>query len=274
MLLRLSRLFVYACFSLLVILSATSLHAQATGSIRGTISDASGAVVPGVSVTATGTVTGLARTEITNQEGIFVFPDLQIGSYTLQISKSGFASQKREGVVLLTGQTLALEISLAIGSAAQSVTVTSGAPLIQVDTSSIQTSVDQKEMQDLPLNGRNPLQLTALTPGTVLTSVGTEASQQDNVGLSVNGLRATQDNYQLDGAIYTNRFFDSVPILPNPDALQEFTIQSSNYSAEYGGAGALVQMSTRSGTNKFHGSAYEFFRNTVLNSKNLSLIHI
>ena len=84
----------------------------------------------------------------------------------------------------------------------------------------------------------------------------------------MNGLRATQNNFQLDGAIYNDRFFDSVPILPNPDALQEFTIQSSNYSAEYGGAGALVQLSTRSGTNRIHGSAYEFLRNTVLNARN------
>lgn len=257
-------------FSLLLLLScgAARLFAQATGSIRGTVTDPQGAVIPDASITATSTSTSLSRTQMSNQDGIFVFPNLPIGSYNFVISKSGFKTEKRSGTVLLTGQTLALEISLTVGSSAQSVQVTSAAPLIQIDTSSVQTTVDQKQMQDLPLNGRNPLQLTALTPGTVLTSVGTEATQQDNVGLSVNGLRATQDNYQLDGAIYTNRFFDSVPILPNPDALQEFTIQSSNYSAEYGGAGALVQLSTRSGTNNFHGSAYEFLRNTALNSKN------
>lgn len=256
--------------SALMLLAAASgtLHAQAVGVIRGTVSDVSGAVVPGATVTATDTGTALTRTAATNQDGIFVFPDMPIGVYTIDISKPGFKTEKRENTTLLTGQTLALDIALTVGSAAQSVTVTSGTQLIQVDTSSVQTSVDQKQMQNLPLNERNPLQLTALTPGTVLTNTGTEAGQQDNIGLSVNGLRATQDNYQLDGAIYTNRFFDSVPILPNPDALQEFTIQSSNYSAEYGGAGALVQLSTRSGTNQLHGSAYEFFRNTVLDAKN------
>ncbi|MGC1784092.1 MAG: carboxypeptidase regulatory-like domain-containing protein [Acidobacteriaceae bacterium] len=253
---------------LLLSVGAPRLLAQAVGSIRGTVADASGAVIPGASVAATNSGTGLSRTESTNQDGIFVFPDLPIGSYNFEISKPGFETQKRQGTVLLTGQTLALDISLKVGSSSQSVEVTSAAPLIQLDTSSIQTSVNQRQMRDLPLNGRNPLQLTVLTPGTVLTSIGTESGQQDNTGLSVNGLRATQDNYQLDGAIYTDRFFDSVPILPNPDALQEFTIQSSNYSAEYGGAGALVQLSTRSGTNKLHGSAYEFFRNTVLNARN------
>lgn len=105
--------------------------------------------------------------------------------------------------------------------------VTDGAPLIQAESSSLQTSVNEKQMQDLPLNGRNALQLTTLTPGTVLTNVGTESGQQDNTGLSVNGLRTTQNNFELDGSLYTNRFSDSVPTMPNPNALQEFTIQSS-----------------------------------------------
>ena len=252
----------------LLVGTAERLSAQAIGSIRGTVVDSSQATVNGAAVVAVNTATGVSRNEVTNQDGIFVFPDLPIGSYQLQISRSGFQKQKRDGIVLLTGQTLDLHISLAVGSETQSVEVTSAAPLIQTASSSIQASVDQKQMQDLPLNGRNPLQLTTLTPGTALTTTGTEAGQQDNVGLTVNGLRATQNNFQLDGAIYNDRFFDSVPILPNPDALQEFTVQSSNYSSEYAGAGALVQLSTRSGTNSFHGSAYEFLRNTVLNAKN------
>jgi len=253
---------------LLLGVGAGQLSAQAIGSIRGTVLDPSQAVLDGASVVAVNTATAVSRTELTNQDGIFVFPDLPIGAYQLQISRAGFETQKRDGIVLLTGQTLDLHISLALGSETQSVEVTSAAPLIQTASSSIQTSVDQKQMQDLPLNGRNPLQLTTLTPGTALTSTGTESGQQDNVGLTVNGLRATQNNFQLDGAVYNDRFFDSVPILPNPDALQEFTLQSSNYSSEYAGAGALVQLSTRSGTNSIHGSAYEFLRNTVLDAKN------
>jgi Carboxypeptidase regulatory-like domain len=247
---------------------AEQLSAQAIGSIRGTVVDSSQALISGASVVAVNTATTVSRTEVSNQEGIFVFPDLPIGAYQLQISKPGFQTQKRDGIVLLTGQTLDLQISLTVGSEAQSVEVTDEAPLIQTASSSIQASVDQKQMQDLPLNGRNPLQLTTLTPGTALTTTGTEAGQQDNVGLIVNGLRATQNNFQLDGAIYNDRFFDSVPILPNPDALQEFTVQSANYSAEYAGAGALVQLSTRSGTNSIHGVAYEYLRNTVLNARN------
>jgi Carboxypeptidase regulatory-like domain/TonB-dependent Receptor Plug Domain len=245
-----------------------SLLAQAKGNIRGTVSDTSGAVITGASVSAVESATGAARTVVTNQEGIYVFPDLPIGTYSLRISHDGFESQNRPGIQLLTAQTLDIGVQLSVGSTTRSVEVTSAAPLIETASTSVQASVDQKQMQDLPLNGRNALQLTVLTPGTALTNTGTESGQQDNTGLTVNGLRATQNNFQLDGAIYNDRFFDSVPILPNPDALQEFTIQSSNYTAEYGGAGALVQLSTRSGTNEFHGSAYEFLRNTVLDARN------
>jgi hypothetical protein len=254
--------------AILLAFAAPHAFAQAIGSIRGTVEDPSGAVIPGASVTAVSASTSLTRTVITNQDGIYVFPDLAIGTYSLRVSRDGFATQKRDAIQLLTGHTIDLRIQLSVGSAAQSVEVTEDVPLIQTASSSIQTSVEQKQIQQLPLNGRNALQLTTLTPGTVLTNVGTESGQQDNVGLSVNGLRATQNNFQLDGAVYNDRFFDSVPILPNPDALQEFTIQSSNYSAEQGGAGALVQLSTRSGGNQFHGSVYEFLRNTDLNARN------
>lgn len=247
---------------------APLLYAQSTGRISGVVTDPSGAAVQNASVTATSAETALKRTTNTNGEGIFVFPDLPIGTYTVETTVQGFRPEKKENVALLTGQSLDLKFSLVLGQTSQSVDVSEGAPLIQTDSSSVQTSVAQTQMQDLPLNGRNALQLTVLTPGTVLTNVGTESGQQDNTGLSVNGLRATQNNFLLDGTMYTNRFFDSVPTMPNPDALQEFTIQSSDYSAEYGGAGALVQLSTRSGTNEFRGTAFEFLRNTDLDARN------
>jgi hypothetical protein len=249
-------------------LIASSAFAQSTGRISGAVIDPSGAAVPEAVVTATNNETALTRTVPTNNEGIFAFPDLPIGTYAIKADKPGFRPEERAGVSLLTGQSLDLKFALQIGRSTQAVDVTEGAPLIQTDSSAVQTSVPQTQMQDLPLNGRNALQLTVLTPGTVLTNVGTESGQQDNTGLSVNGLRATQNNFLLDGTAYTNRFFDSVPTMPNPDALQEFTIQSSDYSAEYGGAGALVQLSTRSGSNSFHGSAFEFLRNTDLDARN------
>jgi hypothetical protein len=263
------RKLLYMGFAVLLSLGAASCtFAQSTGSIRGTVTDPTGAAIANASVTATSTATGTVRTITTNESGIYVFPNLPIGSYTLKISASGFQTENRPALGLLTGQVIDLTIALAVGSQSTEVTVTSETQQIETSTSTVAQSVSEQQMRDLPLNGRNPLQLTTLTAGAVLTTAGTESGQEDNTGLSVNGLRATQNTYTLDGSIYVDRFFDSVPTMPNPDALQEFTIQASNYGAEHAGAGALVQLSTRSGTSELHGSAWEYFRNTVLDAKN------
>lgn len=251
---------------LLLSVGAAHVFGQSTGTIRGTITDQSGAAIPNATVTATESSTGVKRNTASNDSGIFVFPDMPIGTYALKISAKGFATQDRPNLQLLTGQTMDLTIPLAVGSQSTEITVTSDTQQIETSTSTVEQSVSQQQMRDLPLNGRNPLQLTTLTAGTVLTTTGTESGQEDNTGLSVNGLRATENTYTLDGTIYVNRFFNSVPTMPNPDALQEFTIQASNYSADHAGAGALVQLSTRSGTDQLHGSAWEYFRNTVLNT--------
>ncbi len=254
--------------ALLALAPASPLLGQAVGVFRGTVLDSSGALVPDAVVTATGTETGVSRTIKSNPQGIFVFPDLPIGPYSVNVTKDGFRTQQRTGIVLLTGQVIDTPFTLQPGEASQTIDVTTGSAELQTASSSVQTTIDAKQILELPLNGRNALQLTTLTPGTALSSVGTESGQQDNTGLVVNGLRPTESTYLLDNAIYNNRFFDSAPILPNPDALQEFTIQSSNYSAEFPGAGALVQLSTRSGTNHYHGTAYEYLRNTVFNAYN------
>ena len=262
------RRFLWSVLILLSLWSTSKLSAQAVGVLRGTIVDASGALVTDAVVNATNTETSVSRTTRSNPQGIFVLPDLPVGSYSLQIEKQGFRTEKRTGISLLTGQVIDSSFTLTLGEASQTVDVTAESAQLQTASSSVATTIDAKQISELPLNGRNPLQLTTLTPGTALTGVGTESGQQDNTGLVVNGLRPTQSTYLLDNAIYNNRFFDSVPILPNPDALQEFTIQSSNYGAESPGAGALVQLSTRSGTNHIHGTAYEYLRNTVLNAYN------
>jgi hypothetical protein len=263
------RKLLYIGFAVLLALGAASrISAQSTGSIRGTVLDSSGAAIPNAAVTATDANTSIARSAASNESGIFVFPDLPIGTYNLKISKSGFKTENRPALELLTGQVIDLPIALAVGSQTQEVTVNSETQQIETSTSTVEQSVSQQQMRDLPLNGRNPLQLTTLTAGTVLTTSGTESGQEDNTGLSVNGLRATQNTYTLDGTVYVDRFFDSVPTMPNPDALQEFTIQASDYSADHAGAGALVQLSTRSGTSELHGTGWEYFRNTVLNARN------
>ncbi len=263
------RKLLYIGFAVLLSLGAASrTFAQSTGSIRGTVTDPTGAAIANASVTATSTATGTARTIVTNESGIYVFPNLPIGGYALKITATGFKTENRPALQLLTGQVIDLTIAMAVGSQSTEITVTSETQQIETSTSTVAQSVSEEQMRDLPLNGRNPLQLTTLTAGAVLTTSGTESGQEDNTGLSVNGLRATQNTYTLDGTVYVDRFFDSVPTMPNPDALQEFTIQASNYGAEHAGAGALVQLSTRSGTSELHGSAWEYFRNTVLDARN------
>lgn len=264
----LARRFPISAVAVFALAPALPVLGQAVGVFRGTVLDNSGALVPDAAVSATNTQTGVSRTIKSNPQGIFVLPDLPIGSYSVQISREGFRTQQRTGIVLLTGQVIDAPFTLDTGEASQTVEVTTSSAQLQTANSAVETTIDAKQILELPLNGRNALQLTTLTPGTALTTVGTESGQQDNTGLVVNGLRPTESTYLLDNAIYNNRFFDSVPILPNPDALQEFTIQSSNYSAEFPGAGALVQLSTRSGTNQIHGTAYEYLRNTVLNAFN------
>lgn len=263
------RKLLYIGFAVLLSIGAVShTFAQSTGSIRGMVTDPTGAAISNAAVTATNTSTAIARTVATNESGIFVFPNLPIGSYAVKIGAAGFKTENRPALQLLTGQVIDLTIAMSVGAQTQEITVTSETQEIETSTSTVAQSVTQQQIRDLPLNGRNPLQLTTLTAGAVLTTSGTESGQQDNTGLSVNGLRATQNTYTLDGTVYVDRFFDSVPTMPNPDALQEFTIQASNYGAEHAGAGALVQLSTRSGTSELHGSAWEFFRNTVLDARN------
>jgi len=257
-----------ACVSTLIAAAAVSLNAQATGRLEGSVSDPAEATVVGAQVLCRNVGTGLNYTAVTNVDGIFRYPELPIGSYELVVSKEGFQRLVRPGVDLLTGHTVDLKLRLQIGSVSESVEVKAVVPLVQSATSEVQTTMDSRAVTELPLNGRNPLELVVLTPGADFTATGTSPGQQDNTGVTVNGLRSTDNNYQLDGASFTNNFYGSAPTLPNPDTLGEFTVQSSNFSARESRAGALVQLSTRSGANKWSGSVFEFFRNDKLDARN------
>jgi hypothetical protein len=258
------------CLPCLIVLAAAipaTAYGQAnSASLSGVVADPTGGVIPGAQVTCKNGRTGLSLEAVTNQVGVFRFAELPIGQYELTIAMTGFQKLVRADINLITGQVLDLKLTLHPGGVETTVTVSEAVPLAQTSTSTVQTSMTVRQVQDLPLNGRNPLQLVALTAGAAVTDAGTVTGQQDNRGVSVNGLRTTQNNFRLDGSNYNNRFFGSAPVLPNPDTLEEFTVQSANYSARTAGAGALVELSTRSGGNQFHGSAFEFLRNTVLNA--------
>jgi hypothetical protein len=242
---------------------------QSTALLTGTVSDSSAGIIAGAEVRCWNTGTDLRVTAVTNSDGLFRFPDLPVGPYEVTVTSQGFETLVRRGVRLYTGQTLDLKLTLTIGQTSQSVEVTSPVPLVQTATSDVRTTVDSRQMSDLPLNGRNSFDLAVLTPGSINTDAGTVPGQQDNTGLSVNGLTTISNNWVLDGSTYTNRQFGSAPSLPNPDTLQEFSVQSSNFSAETHGGGASVKMTTRSGTNQFHGTLFEFLRNDAMDARNL-----
>ena len=249
------------------VLSGATLFAQSTALLSGTVVDPSGAAIPKAEVSCQNRQTALTYHVSTDESGLFRFPDLPIGSYDVTATGAGFSSAVNRDVALATGHSVDLVLQLQIGATTQTTTVNDAVQIVQPTSSELQTSVENKNMTDLPLNGRNPLQLVALTPGAVSTSSG-NSFQSANGQFAVNGNRGTDNGYSLDGVSYSDPHFGTAPVLPSPDALEEFTVKSSNFSAGETGAGANIQFSTRSGTNAFHGSAFEYLRNDVLDSRN------
>ena len=249
-------------------LSPDKLAAQSTATLTGTITDQSGAVIPGAKVLCRNTGTDLELRTVANGSGLFRIPNVPVGTYELTISHPGFGTLVRGGIELLTEHTVDLSLMLQVGASSQSVSVTAAVPLVQSTTSDVQTTVNSRQMAELPLNGRNAFQLAVLTPGATDTEAGTIPGQQENLGLAVNGMRPTETNWSLDGGSYTNAQNGGAPTLPNPDTLQEFTALTSNYSAENRGGGAAVKLTTRSGTNQIHGTLFEFLRNDFFDARN------
>ena len=258
----------FARVVLALVTLAVACFGQSTGLITGTVVDPSGAVVPGARVVSRNVETDLRATAAANSAGLFRFPDLPVGLYEITASREGFTTMVRGGIRLLTDQTVDLTLELRVGQTGQSVEVTAPAPLVQRATSDLGMIVDSRQMTELPLNGRNAFDLAELTPGAIETQAATIPGQQDNIGLAVNGLRSVDNNWQLDGATYTNRAYGSAPTLPNPDTLQEFTARTSNFDASNRGAGASIRLTTRSGSNQVHGTAFEFVRNDKLDARN------
>ena len=253
---------------LTLLLFAAGAAAQSTALLTGTVVDPTGAVVPGAQITCRNVDTDLKSSAVANSAGIFRFPDLPVGAYELTISREGFGTLVRGGIQLLTDQTVDLTLTLRLGQTSQSVEVSAPAPLVQRATSDLGIIVDNRQMTELPLNQRNAFDLAELTPGAIETQAATIPGQQDNIGLAINGLRSIDNNWQLDGATYTNRSYGSAPTLPNPDTIQEFTVRTSNFDASNRGAGASIRLTTRSGTNQVHGTLFEFLRNNQMDARN------
>jgi outer membrane receptor for ferrienterochelin and colicin len=242
------------------------LLAQATGTIAGTVFDKTGALVPETQVVVTNAGTGLTRSLLTDGSGQFVANLLPVGVYDISATKSGFATTVRKGVELQVNTTVQVSVELDLRTTAEQVTVTSQADLVQATSTTLVQVVDQRRVQDLPLNGRNVLQLMTLNAGVTTDNAGGGTSQIQNMGgavtASINGSRGNGTNFLLDNGDHNDSYVNIALPFPNPDAVQEFSIQASTFDAQYGrGIGGVVNVVTKSGTNTFHGSLFEYLRN-------------
>jgi hypothetical protein len=248
-------------------------YAQGFGSIAGNVTDPTGAVIANARVTVTERGTGFARTTVTDADGRYVLTSLRPAQYDLSIEASGFRTFSQKGLTLLADQSLTVNVTAQVGTREEVVNVTGDA--IQVDTSTptLKQVIEKERVTELPLNGRNAATLTLTAPGAVTApsggaDQGTTKTFPGAVTISANGARQNMVSYQLDGGNYVDEYTNVNQPFPMPDALQEFSVQTSNYSAEYGqNAGAVVNVVTRSGTNSFHGDAFEFVRNSVFNAR-------
>ena len=259
-----------------VLLCPALAGAQAvTGTMIGRITDGSGAVVPGVTVTLTNTGTKLTRVVTTDTDGEYTAPSLPPGRYTIVAEIPGFKSVTMPDVALGVDQRLRMDLKLEVGALTESITIEGTSPLVQTSSSELGTTVQEEQIQTLPLNGRNFVSLTRTVPGV---SRGIPGANIDGAGslawrasasFSANGQRPRDNNYMLDGVDNNETWLQTVVLFPSVDALDQFKLQTSTYSAEFGRSlGGVVNLQIKSGTNVLHGSGFEFLRNDAFDANN------
>jgi outer membrane receptor protein involved in Fe transport len=261
--------------AIVVLLITCAASAQTTGSIVGKATDPSGAVVPGVLIKATNDATSFSRQATTGVSGEYVISLLPVGHYTITAQKEGFDPYRLADVVVNVNENIRVDVPFGLKKVTESVAVVSSS-VAEVETRSATLGkvIDETKIVDLPLNGRNFLNLAVLQPGVVpAMSLGSNNTPEfpggERSDFQVNGLRLQSNNFLLDGADNNEPFLGTAMATPSPDALEEFKILTNNYGAEFGGGGgSIVNIITKGGTNQFHGSLYEFFRNDVLDAEN------
>jgi hypothetical protein len=270
-----------AAFTLLFEVDLVNVHAQVVGgTISGTVKDTSGRVIANVRVSVKNIATSVNREVTTNEEGFYSAPNLLPGTYVVTLSAAGFRTEVQQGITLTVGASMSLDQTLSVGSVTEKIMVQSEVPAVQLASSDISAVVNATTVRELPLNGRSWTDLAQLQPGVSAIhtqpdfSAGTDRGNRGfGQQLTISGARPQQNNYRLDG-VSLNDYANGAPgsVLGGNlgvDAIQEFSVITSNYSAEYGKtSGGVVNAITRSGTNQIHGSAYEFLRNSKLDAKN------
>jgi hypothetical protein len=238
------------------------------GSITGTLTDSTGAVIPGVLVTVQEVDKGFSRTVTTESDGTYGIPLLPPGRYRLVAQKEGFAKSVRGPITLLVNQHLLIDLALRVGPQATTITVESTLSPVETQTSSVGTTIDEQKVNEVPLNGRNFLELTLLVPGVSPGTAGSRISDRGGA-INVNGMRDSMNSYWLDGLDDTSVGVGQYTVAPPLDSVQEFRMETGVYEAKFGAhAGAEVNMVTKSGTNDLHGSIYEYARNTSFDARN------
>src|SRR6516165_6469380 len=267
-----------AFLCVVVALAAPALLGQGSGTLLGTVPDRSGAVVPGAVVTATSQGTGVGRDTQTDDTGHYLLPLLRIGLYTIRVESKGFQAVEQKDIKLQVDESREVDFTLVPATAQQTVEVSATAVAVETANPTLGQVITSQQVAQLPLNGRDFVQLATLAPGTTQETNpnsffngggSSEVSIRGSYSLSVGGSRANTTDWLLDGIDNNELTAGGIAILPNIDALQEFKVLTYNYSAEYGTRGGpAVLLTTKSGTNQFHGSLFEFLRNTSLNARN------
>jgi hypothetical protein len=266
----------------MIFLLGTSFTVDAqveSGKIVGTVKDASGAIIEGSAVTVIETQTNAERKISTNSAGEYVVTELKPGTYTVKAERAGFKTAVEAAFKLDLNQVVRVDFSLVVGSVEEQVIVTAAEPLVESETSSIGQVIDESRVHQLPLNGRDFIQLAYLSPGVNMGPASTGSTgnvqqgdipedERGNGSIQVNGLWATNNNYLLNGFDNNEQQIGFELIEPPIDAIQEFKVQTNNFSADIGKGGAVVNVLTKAGTNRFHGSAFEFLRNSFMDAKN------
>lgn len=257
------------CAVCLIVPASLFAQARVTGAdLSGVVTDASGGVLPGATVTVTNVETNIARTVVSDVNGRYVAPALPPGSYGVKVEMPGFAPSVRSGVVLVLGQAIVLDFTLAVGATREEVTVTAGVPLVQVGRTELSSVVTQKFIDNLPINGRDFISFSVITPG-VSTDRTPQQGASATSGLSFTGQRARSNNIMVDGLDNNDPVVGAVRAVFSQEAIREFQVLADSYSAEFGKAsGGVVNIVTKSGTNDLRGNAFFYFRDKRLNAKN------
>ena len=257
-----------AALALLPLASPNAWGQSATGQITGTVNDPSGAVISGVNITLNSQATGLTRTTKTNEAGTFSFPQLPVGVYSVTGEQEGFSAAKRSDIQLNVDQIARVDLTMKVGATSETVNVEAASVNIDTETAEIGQVVSQKQVNDLPLNGRNFLQLLFLGAGAVETG-GEQGAMRQGAGnaISINGARPTSNNYLLDGTSNTDTALNTPAVVLSVDAIQEFKEQTATYSAEYGFSANQINIVSKSGTNDLHGTVFWFLRNNALDAR-------